>query len=44
MHENGIPLRYLGKICTNSFYNHTREISVIDIISRSAKIIIKDGL
>jgi hypothetical protein len=44
LHENGIPLRFLGKICTNSFFNHTREIAVIDIISRAAKLLFKDGL
>ena len=44
MHDSGIPLRYLGKICMNTFFNHTREIAVIEIISRTAKILIKDGL
>ena len=44
MHQRGIPLRHLGKICTVSTLNHTREIAVTEVIARSAKILIKDGL
>ena len=44
MHQRGIPLRHLGKICTVAELNHTREIAVTEVIARSAKILIKDGL
>lgn len=44
LHSRGIPLRYLGKICTGAGLNHTREIAVIEVISRAAKTLIKDGL
>jgi hypothetical protein len=36
MHKRGLPLRYLGKICSHAALNHTREIAVIEIISRAA--------
>lgn len=44
MHEKGLPMRYLGKICTNAQLNHTREIAVIEVLSRAARMLIKDGL
>lgn len=44
MHRRGIPMRFLGKLCTNSKFNHIREIAVIEIISRAAKLLIRDGL
>ena len=44
LHSRGIPLRYLGKICTVSQLNHIREIAVIEIVSRAAKLLIRDGL
>ena len=44
MHKRGIPLRYIGKICTQAELNHTREISVTEVIARASKVLIKDGL
>ena len=44
LHKRGIPMRYLGKICTNAQLNHTREIAVIEIIARASKLLIRDGL
>ena len=44
MHSLGIPLRLLGTICTKSALNHTREIAVTEVVARSAKKLIKDGL
>ena len=44
MHRRGIPLRYIGKICTQAELNHTREISVTEVIARASKVLIKDGL
>lgn len=44
MHKRGLPLRYLGKICSHAALNHTREVAVIEIIARASQILIKDGL
>ena len=44
MHRRGLPLRYMGKICTLAELNHSREIAVTEVIARAVKIIIKDGL
>lgn len=44
LHSRGIPMRYLGKICTTAELNHTREIAVIEVITRAAKLLIKEGL
>lgn len=44
LHKKGIPLRYMGKICTTSTLNHTREIAVIEVIARAAKLLIRDGM
>ena len=37
-------MRHLGKICTEASLNHTREMVVIEIVSRCAKLLIRDGL
>ena len=37
-------MRHLGKICTEAQLNHTRELVVIEIVSRCAKLLIRDGL
>jgi len=44
MHSRGLPLRLLGKICTNAALNHTREIAVTEVVARAAKKLVKDGL
>jgi hypothetical protein len=44
MHSRGINLRYIGRICTQADLNHIRELCVIEVIARSAKLLIKDGL
>ena len=40
MHQRGVPLRLLGKICTTALLNHTREIAVTEVVARSAKLLI----
>ncbi len=37
-------MRLLGTICTKATLNHTREIAVTEVVARSAKKLIKDGL
>lgn len=37
-------MRHLGKVCSEASLNHTREILVIEVISRCAKLLIRDGL
>ena len=37
-------MRHLGKIGTEAQLNHTRELVVIEIVSRCAKLLIRDGL
>jgi len=44
MHERGVCMRHLGKICTESQMNHVRELAVIEVISRCVKLLIRDGL
>jgi hypothetical protein len=44
MHKRGIPMRLLGKICTTAHLNHMREIAVTEIVARSTKLLIQDGV
>ena len=44
MHSCGINMRYIGRLCTQAELNHIRELCVIEVIARSAKLLIKDGL
>lgn len=44
LHERGIPMRYLGKLCTEAHMNHIREIAVIEVIARSTKAIVRNAL
>ena len=44
MHSRGVPLRMLGKICTTAQLNHTREIAVTEVVARSAKLLMLDGI
>jgi hypothetical protein len=37
-------VRHLGKICTDAKLNHTKELVVIEILSRCAKLVIRDSL
>ena len=37
-------MRHLGKVCSEAALNHTRELLVIEVISRCAKLLIRDGL
>ena len=44
VHSKGACMRHLGKICTEAQLNHTRELVVIEVVSRCAKLLIRDGL
>ena len=44
LHERGACVRNLGKICTDAKLNHTRELAVIEILSRCEKLVIRDSL
>ena len=44
MHSRGLCMRHLGKVCSEAALNHTRELLVIEVISRCAKLLIRDGL
>ena len=44
LHERGLCMRHIGKICSEAALNHTRELLVIEVISRCAKLLIRDGL
>ena len=44
MHGRGLCMRHLGRVCSEAALNHTREILVIEVISRCAKLLIRDGL
>lgn len=44
MHARGLCMRHLGKVCSEASLNHTRETLVIEVISRCAKLLIRDGL
>ena len=44
MHSRGINMRYLGRLTTESKFNHIRELAVIEILSRCIKVLIKDGM
>lgn len=37
-------MRHLGLVCTKADLNHIRELCVIEVITRSAKLLVKDGL
>ena len=37
-------MRHLGKVCADASLNHTRELLVIEVVSRCAKLLIRDGL
>lgn len=37
-------MRHLGLVCTKAELNHIRELCVIEVIARSAKLLVKDGL
>jgi len=37
-------MRHLGKVCSEAALNHTRELLVIEVVSRCAKLLIRDGL
>ena len=44
MHNRGINMRYLGRIALDASYNYVRELAVREILSRSIKVLIRDGL
>ena len=44
MHARGLCMRHLGKVCAEASLNHTRELLVIEVVSRCAKLLIRDGL
>jgi len=44
MHKRGINTRYLGRIANESRYNHLRELAVREMLARTIKVLIRDGL
>jgi len=44
LHKRGINLRYLGVIAVESKHNFVRELSIREIIARSIKALIREGL
>jgi len=44
LHKRGINLRYLGIIATDSKHNFVRELAIREIIARSVKALIREGL
>ncbi len=44
LHKRGINLRYLGIIATDSKHNFVRELCIREIIARSIKALIREGL
>ena len=44
IHGRGLCMRHLGKLCSEAALNHTRELLVMEVISRCAKLLIRDGL
>jgi DNA topoisomerase VI subunit B len=44
MHTRGINMRHLGKLANETTRNYMREFLIREIVSRSSKAIIKDGL
>ena len=43
-HSRGLCMRHIGKVVAEAQLNHTREFLVIEVISRCAKLLIRDGL
>ena len=37
-------MRHIGKLCSEAALNHTRELLVMEVIARCAKLLIRDGL
>ena len=44
LHARGINMRFLGKLAAAVRYNHTRELMVREMIARTVKVLIRDGL
>ena len=44
MHSRGVCMRHIGKLCSEAVMNHTRELLVMEVIARCAKLLIRDGL
>lgn len=44
MHKRGINARYLGRIANECRYNHLRELAVREMLARTIKVLIRDGL
>lgn len=42
--EHGINVRYLGRFATEIEHNHLRELATREIIARSIKVLVRDGL
>ena len=44
MHKRGINMRYLGRIAQAAKLNHVRELCVREMLARTIKVLIRDGL
>ena len=44
MHERGLNMRNVGRLAMEASMNHTKELAVIEVVSRCAKLLIRDGL
>jgi len=44
LHERGINIRYLGAIAAEATHNFIREVAIREVLARSIKVLIRDGL
>lgn len=44
MHKRGINMRYLGRIAQSAKLSHIRELCVREMLARTIKVLIRDGL
>lgn len=44
MHKHGINMRLLGRVAIEATFNFHRELAVREIVARSIKVLIRDGL
>jgi len=44
MHERGLNMRNVGRLAMEAKMNHTKELAVIEVVARCAKLLIRDVL
>jgi len=44
MHTRGINMRYLGRLVLDCKHNFAKELAVREVLARSVKVLIRDGL